>query len=126
MRKIAIHSLALLSIIGATAFAQGGGDPTPVPNTECGTDKTVFYSQFTVVPSANGTTAQDALLNALESISGVVCQICPGGLQCERDSEQEGFPIVSGAVTQEPDGSWTFAGGFVALPGSLVIVCKDC
>lgn len=118
-------SLLVAGSLGiASPSPQAGGDPSPVPNQECGLS-TVGNPIPPGPVSGCGPTDADAYWNALAAASGVVCEICGDGIQCEREvigTQSSG--TVIGSYSQNEDGERCFSG--TVLWAELTITCHDC
>lgn len=100
-------------------------DVGPAVNQKCGLSTVGNKVEAAVDSSGYGASKDDALADALGNVSGVVCDICDNGIQCEREVILDQSSYLTGGVYSEgEDGSVCWMG--TVFWASLTVTCHDC
>ena len=132
---ISVRFIAALTLVAATstALAQDPPPPQPAPNTECGSEAQPFTTPEGGIEGTgrSNNSKERALENAIKDLerklgahSGIVCQICPDGLQCKRKIEyvDPTGPKLTSLDPYGPNG-WEAKYSF---DGNYKVSCKPC
>lgn len=117
-------ALSLLLVAAPLGLATAD-DAGPAVNQKCGVSTKGNKVDAGTELAGYGASKDDALADALGNASGVVCDICDNGIQCEREVliDQSTY-IVGGSYTEGDDGSICFMGEVVFA--KLTVTCHDC